>query len=337
MRNLLIISVLFLGAINTSAAQLSVSIGSPNLRIGVNLSDYPDLVAIPGYPVYYAPHIESNYFFYDGLYWVYDNDNWYASSWYNGPWSYVDSNAVPEYVLRVPVRYYRQPPVFFHFWSANDAPHWGEHWGVNWQEQHRGWDSWDHQRISSASPLPSYQRQYSGNRYPDAVHQRDMQQQNYRYQPQSAAVVQYYKNEREQSDQAHIKSQQQNERDTKVANEHQQQARQQQQPVQQNEQRSQQARQPADQQAKQQEQIRQQRIQESVNRAQEQSKQNQPHQQDRQQQEQPQQAKQQEQIQQHEAVQQNKTNVSKEPSRNRDERSKDNDKSDKEQGGDNRK
>lgn len=318
MRNLLIISVLFLGAINTSAAQLSVSIGSPNLRIGVNLSDYPDLVAIPGYPVYYAPHMESNYFFYDGLYWVYDNDNWYASSWYNGPWSYVDSNAVPEYVLRIPVRYYRQPPVFFHFWSANDAPHWGEHWGVNWQEQHRGWDSWDHQRISSASPLPSYQRQYSGNRYPDAVHQRDMQQQNYRYEPQSAAVVQYYKNEREQSDQAHIKSQQQ-------------------QPVQQNEQRSQQARQPADQQAKQQEQIRQQRIQESVNRAQEQSKQNQPHQQDRQQQEQPQQAKQQEQIQQHEAVQQNKTNVSKEPSRNRDERSKDNDKSDKEQGGDNRK
>jgi len=318
LRNLLIISVLFLGAINTSAAQLSVSIGSPNLRIGVNLSDYPDLVAIPGYPVYYAPHMESNYFFYDGLYWVYDNDNWYASSWYNGPWSYVDSNAVPEYVLRIPVRYYRQPPVFFHFWSANDAPHWGEHWGVNWQEQHRGWDSWDHQRISSASPLPSYQRQYSGNRYPDAVHQRDMQQQNYRYEPQSAAVVQYYKNEREQSDQAHIKSQQQ-------------------QPVQQNEQRSQQARQPADQQAKQQEQIRQQRIQESVNRAQEQSKQNQPHQQDRQQQEQPQQAKQQEQIQQHEAVQQNKTNVSKEPSRNRDERSKDNDKSDKEQGGDNRK
>ena len=43
-------------------------------------------MAVPGYPVYYAPDIGGNYFFYDGRYWVYQDDNWYSSSWYNGPW-----------------------------------------------------------------------------------------------------------------------------------------------------------------------------------------------------------------------------------------------------------
>ena len=41
---------------------------------------------VPGYPVYYAPGLVSNYFFNDGMYWVYQDDNRYASSWHNGPW-----------------------------------------------------------------------------------------------------------------------------------------------------------------------------------------------------------------------------------------------------------
>ena len=67
---------------------------------------YPQLVPVRGYPVYYAPQLNSNYFFYDGMYWVYQRDNWYASSWYNGPWGLVAREAVPLYVLRIPVRYY---------------------------------------------------------------------------------------------------------------------------------------------------------------------------------------------------------------------------------------
>lgn len=31
---------------------------------------YPDLVQVPGYPVYYAPRVNENLFFYDGQYWV---------------------------------------------------------------------------------------------------------------------------------------------------------------------------------------------------------------------------------------------------------------------------
>ena len=112
----------FLFAMNVRAADVSISIGSPNLQIGVNVREYPDLVPIRGYPVYYAPHMDSNYFFYDGLYWVYQNDTWYSSSWFNGPWSYVDPYVVPVYVLRVPVRYYRRPHAYFHGWARDSAP-----------------------------------------------------------------------------------------------------------------------------------------------------------------------------------------------------------------------
>ena len=94
-------------------AQISVGIGVPSLDIGIHLPGLPSLSIVPGSPVYYAPRVNSNFFFYDGMYWVYQDDNWYSSSWYNGPWAAVDPNIVPEFVLRVPVRYYRHPPTYF--------------------------------------------------------------------------------------------------------------------------------------------------------------------------------------------------------------------------------
>lgn len=75
---------------------------SAQVSIGINLQMYPDLAVVPGYPVYYAPQLDSNYFFYDGLYWVYQEDNWYASAWHNGPWWQMSPEDVPLYVLRVP-------------------------------------------------------------------------------------------------------------------------------------------------------------------------------------------------------------------------------------------
>jgi len=106
-----------------------VAVGYSGVNIGIHYSTYPDLVRIPGYPVYYAPRVDSNFFFYDGLYWVFHSDNWYVSSWYNGPWDYVGYYDVPAYLLRVPVRYYRQPPPYFRGWRADAPPRWGDHWG----------------------------------------------------------------------------------------------------------------------------------------------------------------------------------------------------------------
>ena len=179
-------------AVAPAAAQVSVGIGFPNVSIGINLPVYPQLVAVPGYPVYYAPRVNSNYFFYDGMYWVYQRDNWYASSWYNGPWGLVAPEVVPLYVLRVPVRYYRQPPAYFQGWQADASPRWGDHWGNAWVQSRSGWDQWNRSSAPAPAPLPVYQRQYSGAQYPQAAQQVSLHSKNYRYQPQDPVVRQQY-------------------------------------------------------------------------------------------------------------------------------------------------
>ena len=176
----------------SAVAQVSFAFDSPGISIGVNVPVYPNLVRVPGYPVYYAPNLNANYFFYDGLYWVFVNGGWYASPWYNGPWQLVSDDVVPLYVLRVPVRYYREPPVFFHGWAVNAPPRWGDHWGAQWQERHRGWDSWNRAAAPAPAPLPTYQRQYAGNRYPTSVdQQRTLESQNYHYQPRDRFAQQH--------------------------------------------------------------------------------------------------------------------------------------------------
>src|SRR5687768_459621 len=182
-----------LACTTTSAAtQIGIAIGHPTVTIGINLPVYPELVRVPGYPVYYAPRANSNVFFYDGLYWVYQEDIWYASTWYNGPWGMVSRDAVPLYVLRVPVRYYRHPPAYFSGWAVDAPPRWGDHWGSAWQQQRAGWDRWNRSSAPAVAPLPLYQRQYSGDRYPRLEQQQVLQSQQYRYQPRDAAVRQYY-------------------------------------------------------------------------------------------------------------------------------------------------
>lgn len=156
---------------------------SVGVNIGFNLGGYPLLEPIPGYPVYYAPQVRADYFFYDGLYWVYAGGNWYESSWYNGPWMLVAPAYVPGFVLRVPVRYYRYAPPSFHRWHADAAPHWGEIYGPQWQAQRQDWDHWNHHAPHRA-PLPSYQHEYAGNRYPAAPpEQYALRSQRYRYHP----------------------------------------------------------------------------------------------------------------------------------------------------------
>lgn len=178
-----------------AAAGVTVGIGLPSVQIGINLPVYPQLVRVPGYPVYYAPDLSSNYFFYDGLYWVYQGDSWYASSWYNGPWGSVDPGYVPAYVLRVPVRYYRQPPRYFRGWASNEPPRWDQHWGQDWSRRRTGWDHWSHKPRRPA-PLPIYQREYSGDRYPSVESQPTLHGDQYRYRPKTRVVRETYRAQR---------------------------------------------------------------------------------------------------------------------------------------------
>jgi len=193
MRYLLVALVMVFGALRPAAAQVSVAIGLPHVSIGINVPVYPQFVPVPGYPVYYAPSLHANYFFYDGAYWVFRGDRWYASTWYNGPWTYVDPYHVPLFVLRVPVRYYRDPPPYFHGWRGGEPPRWGEHWGHEWSDRNHGWEHWDRHDAPRAAPLPRYQRNYSGDRYPHAEdRRREIETRNYQYQPHDPRVREHY-------------------------------------------------------------------------------------------------------------------------------------------------
>ncbi|WP_306590476.1 hypothetical protein [Geothrix sp. 21YS21S-4] len=200
MRHSLIAPLVLLGTAVSAPAQVSigVGIGLPGVNIGINFPMFPDLVRVPGYPVYYAPGADANYFFYDGMYWVYQGDDWYASSWYNGPWGRVAPEAVPLFILRIPVSYYRRPPAFFGSWQRDAPPHWGEHWGRGWEERRRGWNTWDRRSAPAPARLPTYQRNYAGERYPGVQQQRELRERNYRYQPREGIVREHYREQRAQ-------------------------------------------------------------------------------------------------------------------------------------------
>ncbi|NMG28458.1 hypothetical protein [Aromatoleum evansii] len=185
MRTLLVVLWLLLAGITPATASVQVF-------IGINLPVYPQLVRVPGYPVYYAPRVAGNFFFYDGLYWVFYDDDWYVSSWYNGPWTLVAPLAVPVFILRIPVRYYRDPPIYFRTWRREAPPRWREHWGDDWAEHRRGWDRWDRRAAPPPAPLPIYQRRYSGDRYPRDIHeQRNLSGEHYRYRPRDATAREF--------------------------------------------------------------------------------------------------------------------------------------------------
>jgi len=193
MRHRLIALLLVLSCSATPvAAQVSIDIGLPSINIGINVPVFPALVVVPSYPVYYAPRLDVNYFFYDGMYWVYQGDYWYTSYWYNGPWRLMAPEVVPVYILRVPVRYYRHPPGYFRGWRVDAPPRWGEHWGREWEQRRSGWDRWRRGSAPAPAPLPVYQRQYSGDRYPRAEQQQALHNQNYHYQPRDSVARQHY-------------------------------------------------------------------------------------------------------------------------------------------------
>ena len=191
-------AMLLLPAIS-APAQVSISIGLPHMSIGINVPTVPELVQVPDSPVYYAPGMNTNFIFYDGMYWVFKDDNWYASSWYNGPWSPVHPEAVPLFLLRVPVSYYRRPPAYFRGWQPNSPPRWSDHWGADWARRRAGWDQWDHRAVPAPAPLPAYQKNFRGAQYPTPDRQPAIHAENYHHQPQEPVVRDHYATQAEHS------------------------------------------------------------------------------------------------------------------------------------------
>lgn len=190
MRHTLIALSLLLGTAIPAVAWIPAAAASSGISISIGLhhAGYPELVLVPGYPVYYAPQLPANYFFYDGYYWLYHDDHWYTSDWYDGPWTAVDPDDVPLFVLRVPVRYYLSPPLHFHGWYVDAAPRWHVYWGSRWTRYRPGWDHWDRRIVYTPAPLPLYQRHYRGDRYPRGEYRQVIHREHYRYRPHDSVV-----------------------------------------------------------------------------------------------------------------------------------------------------
>ena len=172
---------------------MSIGIGLPNVSIGINLPLFPELVPVPGYPVYYAPRLDANYFFYDGMYWVYQNDNWYASSWYNGPWGLVDPEYVPLYILRIPVRYYRQPPSIFAGGSRMRRPAGASTGAMNGSSAGADGTGGTAALLRRPPRCPSTSGSIQETGIPEVEQQQTLRSQHYRYQPRDTVVRQHFK------------------------------------------------------------------------------------------------------------------------------------------------
>jgi hypothetical protein len=159
--------------------------------IDVDLPAFPEMQPIPGSPVYWGPDVNSNYFYYDGVFWDYFHDVWHWSAWYNGPWTMVDPVYVPTYVLWVPIAYYRRPPQFFRAWNPNRPPRWSEHWGSDWQARHNAIYASAAMPVERA-PLPTYQRQFPRGNYPHGAQQAQIHARSFPYMPREGIVRQHY-------------------------------------------------------------------------------------------------------------------------------------------------
>jgi hypothetical protein len=93
----------------------------------------------------------------------------------------------------VPVRYYRAAPAYFRSWRVDYAPRWDVHWGSTWVERRRDWRDFSLRSAPAPAPLPLYQRQYSGSRYPSFAEQVTIQTRNYRYEPRDTAARQQWR------------------------------------------------------------------------------------------------------------------------------------------------
>ena len=126
-----LVALALAGAAASAYAEVSVN-------IGINLPAPPQLVVVPGTPVFYAPAVYANYFFYRGQYYVFANDFWYVGPRHNGPWVIVAPEVVPRPILAVPVAYYRVPPAHWKHWRRAGPPQWEPRWGQRWEERREG-------------------------------------------------------------------------------------------------------------------------------------------------------------------------------------------------------
>ena len=97
----------------------------------VVISEPPAVVLIPGTPVYYAPDVGIDLFFYSGRWYRKHNGYWYRATYYNGPWAYMSAQRVPTVLVHLPPDYYNVLP---------------GHQRIPYGQLKKHWKKWDKER-----------------------------------------------------------------------------------------------------------------------------------------------------------------------------------------------
>src|SRR5256885_5816989 len=84
---------------------IGINIGVPPPPPPVVVEAPPPLVVVPQTPVYYAPALPYNYFYYGGLYYTPHDDRWVYAASFNRPWAFVTLERLPRPVLALPGRF----------------------------------------------------------------------------------------------------------------------------------------------------------------------------------------------------------------------------------------
>src|SRR3989304_2225103 len=98
-RNRVLVGALF--AVAAAALLPATTLASPNIHIGIQIGTPPQLVVVPQTPVYYAPALPYNYFFYGGQYYLFHNGIWHFAPTHNGPWAVIAVEYLPRPILAV--------------------------------------------------------------------------------------------------------------------------------------------------------------------------------------------------------------------------------------------
>jgi hypothetical protein len=137
MRSLAIALLLAACVLLVAPAQAEVNV---NIGIGIPIPAPvfvvpapPAVVVVPGVaaPVYYAPGLEVDIFFYGGWWWTPNQGSWFRSRAYSGPWGFVQRP--PAVFVNMPHNYREMVVKEKHIPYGQLKKHWRE-----WDRRHEG-------------------------------------------------------------------------------------------------------------------------------------------------------------------------------------------------------
>lgn len=86
---------------------VSLHVGDPYQGLSLHFRSRPDMALIPASQVYYTRNYDHDLYRYGRSWYYVEDDCWYRSSSYNGPFVRIDVSSVPRQISNVPTRYRR--------------------------------------------------------------------------------------------------------------------------------------------------------------------------------------------------------------------------------------